>query len=167
MANIDTLSQAQQKTDPTLQTSFNDGKTIVLTNQSEAIKFASDEHYDVFVSQFMPLYKADIHLPQIHSHHKVPNENIWVTKMELLTTLTESEESNYSQWLADFYAHKNRNQLAALPDFNGLKQTVLNLDTFYVNYNKVHKVKLVADFVQPKNLMKRGDGTFVLFDPFA
>lgn len=139
-------------------------RILISPTQKEVVRIGHDVGYEIFASS---LIKGDITLSNvvnIHDHYKVDRSGdvfYTITEMERLNELDKDEIIVLEKWRATVV-----NSLSQPIGLNDPYSLLNDFVALYSFINKYNNEKLAHDYLQSKNIMKRGE-QFIIIDPFA
>ncbi len=143
--------------------------TTVMFKGKLVVRIGYDERYSHFAMLVLNKQYNLTNVVNIYSHESplgcigrsgATGTEYTVTLLELLDELTSEEADSYSKWVCSAICNIRSTNNACSSDSFGL------LNDITILYNYAIKNRLGLDFINPKNIMKRGD-VFVHIDPFG
>ncbi|HFK5778577.1 MULTISPECIES: hypothetical protein [Enterobacter] len=139
-------------------------KILLSPTKKEVVRIGHDVGYDIFVSSLINGRLVLSNVVKIHEHYKVirPGGVFYtITEMERLNELDSKDILALETWRAKIV--NSLNQPIGISDPYFLLNDFVALFSFINGYKNE---KLAHDYLQTKNIMKRG-GQFIIIDPFA
>lgn len=141
------------------------GNGIFLSpEKNNIVRIGHDEGYHIYASSVINGDLVLSNTVKIYDHHMVKRSGdvfYTITEMERLDELNDQDIVGLEAWRAK--VEKHLNQPTGLCDPYSLLNDFVALNTFIIKNE--HK-KLGHDYLQSKNIMKRGK-QFIIIDPFV
>ncbi|MCX2945126.1 hypothetical protein ORG37_18760 [Rahnella perminowiae] len=141
-----------------------ENRIFLSPDQNSIVRIGHDLGYDIYASSVMNGDLVLSNAVNIYDHYKVKRSGdvfYTITEMERLHELDGQDIEKLEAWRAK--VEKRLNQPTGLCDPYSLLNDFVALNTFIFKYS--HE-KLGHDYLQSKNIMKRGE-QFIIIDPFA
>lgn len=139
-------------------------KILLSTKEKKVVRIGHDVGYDIFASSLINGRLVLSNVVKIHDHYKInrPGDVFYtITEMEELNELDSRDVLELEMWRAEI--------VNCLKNPTGINDPYFLLNDFVTLFSFINEYKgekLAHDYLQTKNIMKRG-GQFIIIDPFA
>lgn len=139
-------------------------KILLSPNGEKVVRLGHDVGYDIFASSLINGDLVLSNVVKIYEHYKVnrPGDVFYtITEMERLDELDSRDILGLETWRA-----KAENCLSKPTEISDPYFLLNDFKTLFSFINEYKNENLAHDYLQTKNIMKRG-GQFIVIDPFA